>query len=241
MINITNEHHNESLNNLEARWSRPAISQATTRPIVSQMTGVQTQTRPAIRSDNTITASQAQTRSTIRSARPITTITPQVSLGSVRPTTTTSQVSQTQIRPTTAISTATHQTSSTTAALMNSTTVDSLQQTRVQEYLNDLDLSDINSNNSYMHSSEGFDSDWYRANTTDQFHQNLNSNWYQIDTADQFRQDLLRSLRTKYHIDEFDTLTHHIEEEHYFEYLLNWGLSAILVDILKKPIIVIEE
>jgi hypothetical protein len=67
----------------------------------------------------------------------------------------------------------------------------------------------------------------------------------QIDdsqSADQFRQNLLQSLREKYNVSEFDTLSFHmLEEEYYLEYILNWGLSARIVDILKRPIIVIEE
>ena len=72
-----------------------------------------------------------------------------------------------------------------------------------------------------------------------------NYNRYQIDdsqSADQFRQNLLQSLRERYNVSEFDTLSFHmLEEEYYLEYLLNWGLSARIVDILKRPIIVIEE
>lgn len=61
-------------------------------------------------------------------------------------------------------------------------------------------------------------------------------------SADQFRQDPLKLLRNRYYINESDTLSFHMEnEEYYLDYLMNWGLSARIEDILRKPIIVIEE
>ncbi|GES99680.1 G2/M phase-specific E3 ubiquitin-protein ligase-like [Rhizophagus clarus] len=79
-----------------------------------------------------------------------------------------------------------------------------------------------------------------RERTQDRSH-NWEDNSIDSRSTNQFREDLLISLRNKYHIDELDTFTFHIKAEYCLDYFMNWGLTARIEDILKKPIIVMED
>ena len=123
-------------------------------------------------------------------------------------------------------------TRSTAASLSSSFIPNAIQQTRIQQNSDNLeDLNDFHMhNNNNTEEIINFD----QINT-------IYSTTYNSQSADQFRQYLLQSLRNKHYVDEFDTFSFHMEEEYSLEYLMNLGLSARIVDILKKPIIIIEE
>ena len=196
--------------------TRPTIFQVPTRPIISQMTGSTTaQVQPTI--------FQAPTRSIISQMTGSTTAQAQ-SINTIR--TSQTQTSTSLTNPTS--TTITPQVSQTqirpvTFAASSRSTTAPITSSSIE-----------NSIDSYIRNSS--------SNTGE-----IDVTWYQVDdlqdseSTDQLRQNLLNSLRTKYNINESDTLRFHIEEEYYLEYLLNWGISATIADILKKPIIVIEE
>ncbi|CAB5201749.1 hypothetical protein RhiirA5_426203 [Rhizophagus irregularis] len=69
----------------------------------------------------------------------------------------------------------------------------------------------------------------------------ISSNYVDSRSTDQFREDLLKSLRDKHHIDELETYRFHMEAEHCLEYFMNWILTARIEDLIKTPIIVLED
>ncbi|PKY58929.1 hypothetical protein RhiirA4_481259 [Rhizophagus irregularis] len=61
-------------------------------------------------------------------------------------------------------------------------------------------------------------------------------------TVDEFRTELLRSLQLKYNINQSDTTSIHIKDmDSCVDYLISWGMSVTNEDLLKRPIICLDE
>ncbi len=56
-----------------------------------------------------------------------------------------------------------------------------------------------------------------------------------------FRKDLLKSLRRKYNINEYDNINIRLDNLERIDLLLYWILDASIEDILKNPIIVLND
>jgi len=56
-----------------------------------------------------------------------------------------------------------------------------------------------------------------------------------------FRKDLLKSLRRKYNINEYDNINIRLDNLERVDLLLYWIMDASTEDILKNPIIVLND
>lgn len=60
--------------------------------------------------------------------------------------------------------------------------------------------------------------------------------------SNQFRKDTLRSLRSQYHVNQYDNINIQLDNlESSTELLLCWSMDVSVVDLLKNPIIVLND